>query len=115
MRGRITATAVTTLPMNTTLWDLGIPGFGCRRQRRTPTFVVRVAGKQHVLGAFPIMTVETARNAALDLLRRPARRGSGSFGEAVDLYLGAGRWRSSTRVEIERYLTDYARPLALKP
>jgi integrase len=101
--------------MNTTLWDLGIPGFGARRQRRTPTFVMRVNGAQRVLGHFPSMSVDAARKAALEILQRPQRSGGPTlFHEAVDLYLGASRWRPTTRAAVELYLTDYARPLAQK-
>jgi integrase len=101
--------------MNTTIWDLGIPGFGARRQRRTPTFVMRVNGAQRVLGHFPSMSVDAARKAALEILQRPVRASRPAlFHEAVDLYLGGSRWRPSTRREIERYLTEDARPLAQK-
>jgi hypothetical protein len=86
MRGKINRTAVAQLPLNTTLWSKEISGFGVRRQRRTPVFVLRKKGRQIVLGTWPVMSVDQARDAAIDRLRTNHIANGGSrFKDVVDL------------------------------
>jgi integrase len=115
MRGKINQSAITNLPLNTILWDQGLPGFGVRRQRRQPVFILRKEGKQIVLGQWPVMTVEMARGAAIDVMRAPLGGPTGTstlFKDVVDRYLAVGGWRQRSRVEIERHLLDDAQAFA---
>ena len=113
MRGKINRTAVAQLPLNTTLWSKEISGFGVRRQRRTPVFVLRKKGRQIVLGTWPVMSVDQARDAAIDRLRTNHIANGGSrFKDVVDLYLAAGEWRPKSRSTFERHLLEDAKPLA---
>jgi len=105
LRGKINRTAVAQLPLNTTLWSKEISGFGVRRQRRTPVFVLRKKGRQIVLGTWPVMSVDQARDAAIDRLRTNHIANGGSrFQDVVDLYLAAGEWRPKSRSTFERHL-----------
>jgi len=113
MRGKINKTTVAQLPLNSTLWSKEIPGFGVRRQRRTPVFILRKRGRQIVLGTYPLMSVDQARDAAIDRLRSPQAINSGSrFKDICDLYLAAGEWRPKSRSTFERHLLEDAKPLA---
>jgi integrase len=113
MRGKINRTTVSNLPLNSTLWSKEIPGFGVRRQRRTPVFILRRRGRQIVLGAYPLMSVDEARDAAIDRLRsNHIATGGSRFKDVVDLYLAAGDWRPKSRSTFERHLLEDARPLA---
>jgi integrase len=113
MRGKINRTSVAQLPLNSTLWSKEIPGFGVRRQRRTPVFILRRKGRQIVLGTYPLMSVDEARDAAIDRLRiSQAINGGSRFKDVVDLYLAAGEWRPKSRSTFERHLLEDAKPLA---
>ena len=88
LRGKINRTAVAQLPLDSMLWDKAIPGFGVRKQLRTPVFILRKRGRQIVLGQWPMMSVDDARNAAIDRLRSNHIVNGGSrFKDVVDLYL----------------------------
>src|SRR5262245_61410801 len=116
MQAKITETLAKNLAQNTTCWDQQITGLALRRQTKTPVFILRNAGRQIVLGKYPVMTVEMARAAALATLRQPITQALGSrFADVVDRYLAAGSWRLKSRVEIERYLLGDARALADRP
>jgi integrase len=113
MRGKINRTSVAQLPLNSTLWSKEVPGFGVRRQRRTPVFILRKQGRQIVLGQFPMMSVDEARDAAIDRLRTAKAIGSGTrFRDIADLYLAAGDWRPKSRSTFERHLLEDCRSLA---
>jgi integrase len=109
MRGKINRTAVAQLPLNSMLWSKEIPGFGVRKQLRTPVFVLRKKGRQIVLGQWPLMSVDEARDVAIDRLRGSQPITSDSrFSDVADKYLAAGEWRR--RGEIERHLLEDCRP-----
>jgi hypothetical protein len=113
MRGKINRTSVANLPLNSTLWSKEVPGFGVRRQRRTPVFILRKQGRQIVLGQWPVMSVDEARDAAIDRLRTTKAIGSGTrFRDIADLYLASGDWRPKSRSTFERHLLEDCRPLA---
>jgi integrase len=59
------------------------------------------------------MSVDDARNAAIDRLRgNHIAKGGSRFKDIVDLYLAAGDWRPKSRSTFERHLLEDARPLA---
>jgi integrase len=71
-RQRLTKRHVDALPSGQTIWDAEVTGFGVRRQRRDPTFVVKytIAGRQrfYTVGKHGVFTVEQARTEARRLL-----------------------------------------------
>jgi len=126
---RITIPVVKSLGPGEAAWDSDVRGFGVRRQRRDPVYVLkaRIAGKQRFLtiGAHGRgWTVETARREAVRLLgliatgADPARardeaKLDPTMNALFDLYLaeGCGGKKPSTSVRDRSRIDRHLRPL----
>jgi integrase len=71
-RVRITKRLVDAMQAGQTIWDKNLTGFGVRRQRRDPSFVLKYSfrGRQrfYTIGRHGVLTVDEARNEARRLL-----------------------------------------------
>jgi integrase len=131
MLGKISKQVVERLPLETLLWDTTLIGFGVRRQRKAPFYLVRyrIAGRQRFLSigrhGSP-WTPDTARREAKRLLgvvaggtdpalaKAEARQQWGETLEAeVRHYLERKRSIMKPRayVETSRHLLRHAKPL----
>jgi integrase len=118
----ITIRAVAALEPGQTIWDSAVRGFGCRRQLRTPTYILkyRAEGRQRfiTIGAHGApWTPDTARREARRLLglvasgSDPRIAGKSTLGALIDDYLEFAKRRQKPRsyVETTRHLrTDCA-------
>jgi integrase len=126
----ITIRSVSTLRPGETIWDAAVKGFGARRQRRDPVYVIkyRVFGRQRfvTIGRHGTWTPDRARREAKRLLglvaagRDPqaekieARdRAADTLGRVAGDYLQAARKKQTPRtfVETERHLLVNWKPL----
>ena len=71
-RVRITKRLVDAMHVDQTIWDKDLTGFGVRRQRRDPSFVLKYSfrGRQrfYTIGRHGVLTVDEGRNEARRLL-----------------------------------------------
>src|SRR4029077_3596540 len=106
--GSIPIKAVQALHQGETIWDDAVRGFGCRRQRRAPTYILkcRAGGRQRFVTIGPHgspWTPDTARKEAKRLLglvasgRDPAPAGRDTLGAVARDYLYAARPRLKPR------------------
>lgn len=111
----ITIRSVTALGPGEAIWDDSVKGFGCRRQRKQPTYILkfRHQGRQRLLTIGPHgapWTPETARREAKRLLgqvaagKDPTPAGRDSLSAVARDYLEAARPRLKPRsyTELER-------------
>jgi integrase len=131
MIGKISKQTVDRLPLGSMLWDTAIVGFGIRRQRKSPFYLIRyrINGRQHFLTigrhGSP-WTVDTARREARRLLgivpsgTDPAtakaeakQRSAETFEAEIRHYLERKRSVMKPRafVELSRHLLRHAKPL----
>src|SRR5262249_32409777 len=130
MLAKITKSTVEKLPLNSILWDTQLVGFGVRRQRRHPFYVLRYrfSGRQRLvsIGRHGSWTTDTARNEARRLLglvagrvdpaaQREAQQQSDRETFAATLTGYLERKRSTLRPRsfqgIEHHLTVHCKPL----
>jgi len=130
MRASITIRTVQALQPGQAIWDVAVRGFGCRRQKDAPTYIVkyRFGGRQRfiTIGSHGRLTPDQARRRAKGLLGQvaagqdPAPKASkapsasaDTVGAVIEEYLRAAsatlRWRSLR--EARRYLRQYWAPL----
>ncbi len=120
----VTIKAVQALGPGQTLWDSAVRGFGCRRQRQAPTYILkyRAGGRQRFITIGPHgapWTPDSARREAKRLLglvaagRDPAPAGRDTLAAVADDYLkdARGRLRASNFTNVARHLTVYWSPL----
>lgn len=121
----ITIRSVTALGPGEAIWDDLVKGFGCRRQRKQPTYILkfRHQGRQRLLTIGPHgapWTPETARREAKRLLgqvaagKDPTPAGRDSLSAVARDYLEATRPRLKPRsyTELERNLQLHWAPFA---
>jgi len=121
MLATLSKSVVDKIQPNTIVWDTKISGLGARRQRgHAVNYVLKNKGKWFTIGRHGSpWTVEMARAEALQLLgtivsgEDPRPQSTGTFGEAVTLYLARRKpaLRRKTFHEIERYLLTQAKVL----
>jgi hypothetical protein len=127
---KITKSAVERLQGGEWIWDATVKGFGARRQRDGVFYYLRyrVNGAQRMksIGRHGSpWTPDTARTRAKEQLGKVAAgsdpfaealqtRAAETFGGEVDRYLERKRTAMKPRSfeEVERHLTNHARPLA---
>jgi hypothetical protein len=120
----VTIKAVQALGPGQTLWDSAVRGFGCRRQRQAPTYILkyRAGGRQRFITIGPHgapWTPDSARREAKRLLglvaagRDPAPAGRDTLATVAEHYLthARGRLRPSNFTNVARHLTMYWSPL----
>jgi integrase len=135
MQSAITIRTVKDLPPGTALWDTTVQGFGCRRQRGAPVYVLkyRIAGRQRFFTIGPHgspWTPDTARKEARRLLglvatgsdpadakSAAALAAADTLGRVIDEYLRhvETHRRKRTIVEVTRYLRVVWQPLHRLP
>ena len=126
MLGKITKSTVERLPTNTVLWDSALVGFGVRKQRRHPHYLLRyrINGRQKFIsiGRHGMWTADTARTEAQRLLgliatkidpaaeRQPT---ADTFIAEVNRYLDRkrGSMKPRSMVETRRHLLAQSKPL----
>src|SRR5262245_11871207 len=126
MLGKITKATVQKLPLNSVLWDQSLVGFGVRRQRKHPFYLVRyrINGRQrfHSIGRHGAWTADTARTEAQRLLGLVATkidpsgervRPAETFGGELNRYLDRKRAALKPRsfIEVRRHLEHHCAPL----
>jgi integrase len=134
MLGKITKSTVDRLPLNAMLWDTALVGFGVRKQRRSPFYLVRyrLNGRQrfHTIGRHGTWTPDQARREATRLLGVVATgadpadakaeanaRLAETFGAELERYLERKRSGLKPRAfeETSRHLLRHAEPLHRLP
>lgn len=110
-KSKLTDISVSKLPPGMH-WDLLLPSFGVRVQKKTRTFIiVRDGGHRHRIGHYPALGLADAREKARSLMAGATTR-PGSFPEVVDTYVAlhlAKNCRPSHHQEIERLLRKHFR------
>src|SRR5262249_19090661 len=134
MLAKITKSIVDRLPVGSLIWDTSLVGFGVRRQRRHPFYILRyrLGGRPRLvtIGRHGTWTPDTARNEARRLLglvagrvdpavERQAQHQSDkeTFAATVAQYLD--RKRAALRLRsfkgIEHHLMVHCKPLHRLP
>jgi integrase len=109
----ITIRALQGLKPNETIWDGTVKGFGVRRQRRDPIYVVkyRVFGKQRfvTIGRHGVWTPEKARREAKRLLGLVAT-GNDPALTKIEAHVRAGDTLGNVATEYLKYAAKTQRP-----
>src|SRR5262249_44465776 len=104
MLAKITKSVVEKLPLNSVVWDTALVGFGVRRQRRHPFYLLRyrINGRQRfiTIGRHGMWTADAARTEAQRLIGLIATKvdpaaalqpTGDTFGATLDRYLDRKR------------------------